>query len=449
MRRLLVVCALAGVFAFVACGGGNTTGTGGGGGGGAGGGSATGGGTGGGTTGTGGGPDGGGAGGGSGGGTGGGVATGPTWYKDVQPIARQRCEGCHRAGGIAPFALETYAQAKPMAGAMADAVVAKRMPPWMPDPSCGGPFVGERILSQAEIDTLVQWNQAGAPEGNPADAPPATDGGVVDLPRVDATLAMPEPYTPSATLTDDYRCFVVDPNLASAKQVVGYEIQPGVGAEVHHVILYVVNRADALAEDAKDTTPGWQCFGGAGINTTGALGAWAPGSGAVIYPSGTGIRMQPGQVLAMQIHYNTSAGVRVPDQSSVKMMYATSAVTDAYLLPLVANNFQIPPNSTGYSYSKDFPNQYVIPIKVWGLLPHMHQLGKRITITGGNNECLVDIPHWDFHWQQQYFRPSPYVLSNGQALTVKCEWDNPTAQSVRWGEGTADEMCFAFIYATP
>lgn len=449
MRRLLAVCALAGTFAFVACGGGNTTGTGGG----SGGGGSTGGGTasdagvgGGGGTGTGGGSS---DGGGAGGGTGGGTVTGPTWYKDVQPITRERCEGCHRAGGIGTFSLETYAQAKPMAGAMADAVVAKRMPPWMPDPSCGGPFVGERILTQTEIDTLVQWNQAGAPEGNPADAPPATDGGVPGLPRVDATLTMPEAYTPSATLSDDYRCFVVDPNLSSAKQAIGYEIQPGIAAEVHHVILYVVNKADALAEDAKDATPGWQCFGGAGITTTGALGAWAPGSGAVLYPSGTGIRIQPGQVLAMQVHYNMAAGVRVPDQSSVQIMYATSTVTDAYLLPLVANGFQIPPNSTGYSYSKDFPNNYVIPIKVWGLLPHMHQLGKRITITGGNNECLVDIPHWDFHWQQQYFRPSPYVLSNGQALTVKCEWDNPTAQSVRWGEGTADEMCFAFIYATP
>ncbi|MEW6431573.1 MAG: hypothetical protein AB1730_08680 [Myxococcota bacterium] len=442
MRRLLVLCALAGVFAFVACGGGGTSGTGGGAGGGSGGGT-TGGGTGGGTT-------GGGAGGGAtGGGAGGGQATGPTWYKDVLPIARERCQSCHAAGGIAPFALETYQQAQPMAAAMANAVVARRMPPWMPDPGCGGPFVGERIMTQQEIDTLVQWSQAGAPEGNPADAPPAPDGGLVGLPRVDATLTMTEPYTPSAALTDDYRCFVVDPQLASAKRVVGYDIQPGVKAEVHHVIIYVVDRAAAQAEDAKDTTPGWQCFGGAGINTTGALGAWAPGSGAVIYPAGTGIRLLQSQVLAMQIHYNTSSGTRVPDQTSVKLTYATGNVTDAYLLPLVANGFQIPPNSTGYSFSKTFPNQYFIPIKVWGLLPHMHQLGKRITIRGNDNECLVDIPRWDFHWQQQYFRPAPHVLPNGAGLTMTCEWDNPTAQSVRWGEGTADEMCFAFIYATP
>jgi hypothetical protein len=260
---------------------------------------------------------------------------------------------------------------------------------------------------------------------------------------------MPQAYTPNVGLTDDYRCFVVDPALSAAKQVVGYNIKPGVRAEVHHVILYVVDRNTALTEDAKDTTPGWQCFGGAGINTTGALGAWAPGSDAVLYPSGTGIRVGPNQVLAMQVHYNTLAGVRVPDQSSVELMYASSSVTDAYLLPLVASGFSIPPNATAYSYSKSFPNQYVITIKVWGLLPHMHQLGKRITIRGANDECLVDIPRWDFHWQQQYFRPTPHLIPGNAALNLRCEWDNPTNQTITWGEGTTDEMCFAFIYATP
>lgn len=469
MSRVIAATIFTLVFIAVSCGTPQTSGTGGGGatgggigggaaGGGTGGGAAgggsgggsTGGGTGGGSTG--GGTGGGGStGGGAGGGSGGGSATSPTWWKDVRPIAQERCQTCHTAGGIAPFALETYAQAQAMAAAMADATTNKRMPPWMPDPNCGGPFVGERRLTQAQIDTIAAWNAAGAPEGNPADAPPTPDAGIVGLPRVDATYTMPQAYTPSSTLTDDYRCFVIDPQLSSNRHVTGYDILPGVRAEVHHVIIYVVDRATAQAEDAKDTTPGWQCFGGAGIDTTGALGAWAPGSSAVIYPSGTGIRLMPSQVLAMQVHYNTSGGTRVPDQTAVKVMYAPSgsSVTDAYLLPLVASGFTIPPNSTGYSYQRAFPNQYVIPIKVWGLLPHMHTLGKRITITGANNTCLVDIPKWDFHWQQQYFRPQPHTVPAGQNLTLSCSWDNPTNATVRWGEGTSDEMCFAFVYATP
>src|SRR5678815_1008713 len=34
----------------------------------------------------------------------------PTWYGDVQPIVAAKCEGCHAAGGIGPFALTSYSQ---------------------------------------------------------------------------------------------------------------------------------------------------------------------------------------------------------------------------------------------------------------------------------------------------------------------------------------------------
>jgi hypothetical protein len=364
----------------------------------------------------------------------------------VQPITLRSCVGCHATGGIAPFSLENYAQARPMADAMAADTASGKMPPWMPDQSCGGPILNERVLTAAEKLTIARWADAGAPAGDASEAPPPPDAGLPTL-RVDATLTMAQPYTPRATLTDDYRCFVLDPALAADKQVTGYDISPGVRAEVHHVIVYVVDRAAALAQDALDAEPGWQCFGGAGVTSSGALGAWAPGSGAVIYPAG-GIKLQPSQALAMQIHYNTSAGTRTPDTSSVKLMYAQQPTLNAYLLPLVANGFAIPPIAVGYSFTKSFPNTTGIPVKVWGLLPHMHTLGKRITISA-QNDCLVDIPKWDFHWQQSYFRATPQLLANGQSLTITCEWDNPRSTTVRWGEGTADEMCFAYAYATP
>lgn len=397
-----------------------------------------------------------------GGSTGGGTATGGgsatdagtdagtprTWYKDVQPIVLRSCVGCHATGGIAPFPLETFAQAQPRAAALAGAVAAHTMPPWMPDESCGGPILGSRMLPPADIATFQAWSAQGALEGNPADAPPPPDAGLPTLPNVDATLAMTTPYTPSATLVDDYRCFVLDPALSAAKQVTGYDISPGVRAEVHHVIIYVVDRAEAVTQDATDAEPGWQCFGGPGVNSTGALGAWAPGSGAVVYPVG-GIALQPGQALAMQIHYNTSSGTRVADTSSVKLMYARQPTINATLFPLVASGFAIPPNSVGYEYTKAFPNTSGAPLKVWGLLPHMHTLGRRITIKGASSACLVDIPKWDFHWQQSYFRSQPHLLGVGQALSITCQWDNPRTTTVRWGEGTADEMCFAYAYATP
>lgn len=374
-----------------------------------------------------------------------------TFHKDIAPIVQSQCVGCHRAGGIAPFSLDTYASAKPMAAAMAASVASKRMPPWLASSSCGTPFVDERVLTAEQIAAFDAWAKGGALEGNPADAPKTTTTGAQGLSRVDATLAMPAPYTPAENLRDDYRCFIVDPAVTKSTIVTAYDIVPGSQKVVHHVILYAVKRTVAVAEDAKDAKAGWACFGGVGIDSVGALGAWAPGGSAVVYPFGTGIRIEPDQVLAMQVHYNTD-NAREADQTSVKLQYGTGGETAAYLLPLAADRFRIPPGAMDYKYSERFDNTLGFPLKVWGFLPHMHTLGKTITMKAGSTSmdtCLVDIPRWDFHWQTQYFRPKALTLGMNEGIEMTCTWDNPTTRTVTWGEGTSDEMCFAFVYATP
>jgi hypothetical protein len=319
------------------------------------------------------------------------------------------------------------------------------MPPWQPGEGCGQPFVDDLHLEQADIDTLVKW--AATPvEGNVADAPTSMPV-LGTLPHVDATVQMADAYTPSESLTDDYRCFIIDPQLAQTKFVTGYNILPGVTAEVHHVILYVAKRTDAEAADAADPGPGWSCFGGAGVSTSGALGVWAPGSSAVRFPSGTGVPFDTKNVIAMQVHYNTRAGVRQPDQTRAQLMFADRDVTSAVLLPIVADGFSIPPKSTGYSYTKSFTNTYV-DMNIWGFLPHLHTRGKTIKLRT-DDACLVTIPKWDFHWQRMYFRTTPSQLKVGQKFTLDCTWDNPDDKTVTWGESTTDEMCFAFVYATP
>jgi cytochrome c553 len=101
-----------------------------------------------------------------------------TWADDAGPIVMASCAGCHVDGGIAPFPLDSYAAAAPMAGAIAGAVEAKRMPPW-PPASCGDcqTFQRDRSLSDEEIAILGAWAAQGAPEGGAADlsptAPPA------------------------------------------------------------------------------------------------------------------------------------------------------------------------------------------------------------------------------------------------------------------------------------
>ena len=95
----------------------------------------------------------------------------PTFQKDVLPILQKHCQECHRPGEIAPFSLLTYESARPWAKAIKTAVVTEKMPPWFADPTYGH-FANDRRLSAAEISTLVNWVDGGAPEGDKKDAPP-------------------------------------------------------------------------------------------------------------------------------------------------------------------------------------------------------------------------------------------------------------------------------------
>ena len=54
----------------------------------------------------------------------------PTYFQNVKPIIDGRCGNCHMAGGIAPFSLQTYGQARRNRRAIAAAVGTRLMPPW-------------------------------------------------------------------------------------------------------------------------------------------------------------------------------------------------------------------------------------------------------------------------------------------------------------------------------
>jgi hypothetical protein len=70
---------------------------------------------------------------------------GTTFYKDVLPNLQNRCQECHRPGEIAPMHFLSYAETRPWARAIRDAVVTRKMPPWFADPRYGH-FSNDRSL---------------------------------------------------------------------------------------------------------------------------------------------------------------------------------------------------------------------------------------------------------------------------------------------------------------
>jgi hypothetical protein len=242
---------------------------------------------------------------------------------------------------------------------------------------------------------------------------------------------------------------MLDPALPQERDLIGFDITPGVRRMVHHVLLFGAARADAEAADRRDAGLGWTCFGGP--NTAGVpsvVGGWVSGTPVVQYPPGTGVPLPAGNVLVMQLHYNLQNGPAVPDRTAVKLQYARERVPrPAVIFPIADFLFAIPPRTIGYTTSVSVP----MPVAgtLWGLAPHMHTLGRQVVVEK-DSTCLVNIPTWDFHWQQPYLFSDPAGLpvAAGSRLKLTCSWDNPTDRTVLWGEGTSDEMCINFFYMT-
>src|SRR5262249_22219755 len=155
-----------------------------------------------------------------------GAANAPTFYKDVLPILQQRCQGCHRAGEMAPMKLETYSQCKPLAEAIHDVTAKKTMPPWFADPCCGH-FSNNPSLSPEQIGILAAWAAAHAPEGDPRDAPSSlhwTKGWNIDEPET--VLEMPSSKHIPATGDVPYQYIIIPTHFKEDRWVSMSEIRP-------------------------------------------------------------------------------------------------------------------------------------------------------------------------------------------------------------------------------
>jgi mono/diheme cytochrome c family protein len=413
-----------------------------------------------------------------------------TYFQDVKPILEGRCVQCHTAGGIAPFSLTSYAQARGHRAAIAAAVEQKRMPPW--DAAAGyRTYRFDPSLTPAQIETVVSWAGEGARRGDPAHPGRALESETPTLSRVDLRVRLPEPYTPDASgSTDDYRCFSVPWKTDRTRYVTGFDLRPGQPREVHHIIAFLIPAADAGRIDrweAADARPGYECYGGpsaTGEQLFGAqfLAGWAPGMRGTDLPEGTGIRVDPGSRLVVQVHYNLDHTKAVPDRSTLEFKLDDAVDKRGVYVPILNPTWvfapatmAIPPGKRRVVHEWTGDPRPVLRFYAPGLdtsrgllihsvAHHMHELGVRGTLAveraDGTRSVLLHIPRWRFHWQRDYQLAKPAKVAPGDRLSIRCEWDNTSANQphvhgmhrkprlVTWGEDTTDEMCVGFVYAT-
>ena len=412
----------------------------------------------------------------------------PTYYGDVKPILDGRCTGCHFSGGIAPFPLQTYTQARRQRTLIAAAVRARHMPPWFAD-SRVRTYQYDSSLTSAQIATIARWAATGGREGNAARPGRALPRIVPPAIRIDQQLPMPQAYTPSRRNgRDDYRCFVLPWSPERTTFMTGFDVRPGASTQVHHIIVYLAHPRDqaTLAHwERADATPGYSCYGGPSLTGDDQIGAnflagWAPGSGGGVLPAGTGVELQPGSRLIMQVHYNLDGARPAPDRSTFELQLAESVERRGSYVPLVdprwiisPQTMLIPAGRKRVVHAATLDPRLFLPFvgaridttrgfTIHSVAHHMHLLGRRGDVSlvreSGQRVPLLTIRDWHFHWQREYRLAKPEEFSPGDMLSIRCEHDNSAAnqpvvngrrakpRATWWGEDSTDEMCIAFLY---
>lgn len=431
----------------------------------------------------------------------------PDYHRDIRPLMEARCLGCHSERGVA-FSMEDVEVGYQLGPAMAQAVAARRMPPWLAE---GGhqDYVDDGSLSAAEVKLFADWADAGYPKGTP---PRQAKGKAVGASAPEAFTAdlsldvLPASgYLPVQTRKDDYRCFVMDWPLTQPAYITGFRAAPGNLRVAHHLVLFAVEPqlAARMKElDAAEDGEGYQCFGGAVPDRLGEpdvrkayearypngvrelnlgnfwLAHWAPGMDGYRFPEGSGLRIEPGSVLVAQMHYYAGFAPGERDRNTrMEFQVAESVDKPAVNFPLTnygwldsRNNgsMVIPPGGratfetstrlgdlTRYiARVTKVPEAEIAGLELHSANLHMHAFGSSgriglVDATGGY-ETLLSVPRWDLAWQRDFTLATPKVYPRGALgdvrLKVECTFDNPGEQPVLGGYGSDEEMCFNFSY---
>ena len=421
----------------------------------------------------------------------------PSFGKDIAPIVYAKCVTCHRPGEVAPMSLRTYDEVRPWARAIKSKIISRQMPPWYAEGD-HRTWRNDRRLSQAEIDTIVAWVDAGAPRGNDSDVPP--------LPQFaqgwnhpsgrppDVIIEAPEMKVPAEGESPWQFAYVKLPFQGDV-WVAAAQVVPGNRPVVHHVMVTSVTLSPDTELDAEGRVLPGRSPRGANVTPViggstppradngGFNGGWEPGvDAAVVFPQGVAERIS-GTHFLFNLHYQPS-GKATTDKTRVGLWLQKGPVTHeiggvagggggfggtVFLVDgkeltgqftAMVTQDVLPQGTVTVPNIPALADQYrltsIQPIRqettLYTFQPHMHLRGKSMKYTAvfpdGREEVLLDVPKYDFNWQIIYELAEPITLPAGSVIRVDAVWDNSPKnrynpkpeQEVRWGEQSWDEM---------
>jgi tetratricopeptide (TPR) repeat protein/mono/diheme cytochrome c family protein len=384
-----------------------------------------------------------------------------TFVKDIAPVLFRECASCHRPDGSAPFSVLTFADVRPRAKAIAEAVQRRTMPPWKPEPGHGD-FVGARRLRGEEIDTIVRWAEDGAPLGDPAALPqPPERNDRWQLGPPDLVLTMPEAYRLSPGGPDRLRNFVIPIPISARRYVRAWEFHTTNPRVVHHATFLIDPTPASRRLDLNDPEPGYEGLVSLSAkNPDGYFLGWTPGQSPSAAPEQMAWTLDVNSDLVMMLHLRPTDHWETVDASIGLYFSNTPPTRMPAMIRLNRQDIAIPAGEPHYVVA----DSYVLPVDVeaYSVQPHAHNLAKEVkgwaTLPDGTTKWLIDIRRWDFHWQDSYHYVAPVPLPAGTRVSMEFTYDNSESnlanparppKRVIFGQRTSDEMGDLWLQVVP
>lgn len=383
-----------------------------------------------------------------------------TFTKDIAPIFQEKCQDCHRKDSMAPMSLMTYDETRPWAKSIKQRVATRQMPPWHIDQTVGvRQFKNDMSLSEEQVNTIVRWVDAGAPQGDAKDMPaprkfPAGNEwqAAKELGEPDMVVKS-EPYTMAAHRQDVWWRPVSDVPLTEPRWLRAVEIRPGSAAGrkiTHHAVAYL----DQDDPGSLDAAAGRRGF----------LMEWAIGKAYDLFRPNTGRLMMPGAKVSWDIHLH-AAGEAIRDHVEIGLWFYPKGQEPKYRTYLT--NFQgsknrgidIPPNTVTQTQGYTVLRQAA---RLENFQPHMHLRGKAMAVEAilpdGTTQIVSYVGNFNFNWMTNYIYSDDAapVFPKGTIIHVTAWHDNTAAnpfnpdpdQWVGYGDRTVDEMAHAWVNVT-
>jgi len=349
-----------------------------------------------------------------------------TYQREVARIVQQNCVECHRAGGAGPFPLETYEQVKGRKGMLRLVIEEGIMPPWFAAPDTG-PWRNDRRLSAEERATLLAWVEAGAPEGDPADAPlPLVFEQGWTIGEPDLVFELEREAEIPAEGRIDFRYFAADRVVPEDLWIQAMQVLPTDPAVVHHVTVMFQPPQEA-SDEARSAlrnallpwsarpTDGWQF-----------LFPYLPGNGPRALEDGVARFVPQGSKLRFDMHY-TPKGTPSVDRTRFGVVLADEPPTFLDESRNVRQlDIAIPPFVADAAFRQEYTLRHDVVLQ--SLTPHMHLRGKsfrvELELPDGSARELLRLAAWDPNWQFTYTFADPPRVPRGSRLLISASYDN-------------------------